>query len=37
MEPGGGFLAEDEVGGAFNVALCVDLGAVVGEEGVLET
>jgi hypothetical protein len=37
MEPGSSFLAEDEVGGTFNVALCVDLGAVIGEEGVLET
>lgn len=36
VEPGGGSLAEDEVGCAFDVALCVKLGTFVGEEGVLK-
>lgn len=30
-------LAEDEVGGAFDVGFCVELGAGLGEDRVLET
>jgi hypothetical protein len=37
VEPGGGLLAEDEVCCALDVALGVDLGAVVRKESVLET
>lgn len=36
LEPGLGVLAEDEIGGALDVGLCVELGAVLGEDGVLE-
>jgi hypothetical protein len=35
LEPGTGALAEDEICGAFDVGLCVELAADVGEEGVL--
>ena len=35
LEPGGGVLAEDEVGCAFDVGFCVELCAGLGEEGVL--
>lgn len=35
LEPGLGVLAEDEIGGALDVGLCVELGAVLGEDGVL--
>lgn len=30
-------LAEDEVGGAFDVGFCIELGAGLGEDRVLET
>lgn len=35
MDPGAGVLAEDEVHGAFDVALCVDLVADLSEESIL--
>lgn len=35
LEPGARALAEDEIRGAFDVGLCVELAADVGEEGVL--
>jgi len=36
LEPGLGVLAEDEIGGTLDVRLCVELDAVLGEDGVLE-
>ena len=36
LEPGLGVLAEDEIGGALDVGLCVELSAVLREDGVLE-
>jgi hypothetical protein len=35
LEPSTGALAEDEICGTFDVGLCVELAADVGEEGVL--
>lgn len=37
MEPCLCFLTEDEIRCAFNVRLCVDLGALLGKDGVLKT
>ena len=36
LEPGSGVLAEDEIGGAFDVGFGVELGAVLCQYGVLE-
>lgn len=36
LEPGLSVLAEDKIGGALDIGLCVELDAVLGEDGVLE-